>query len=99
MFERLNSCNSNGHEAIANAHLSATLTLLRDFQKRKFLGKFEDAKLLNFYNHNDLSGTHSIMNFKIVLHVLIDTILDVVKVTRKGKSDSLNGVVYNWYDK
>ena len=53
----------NGHEAIVNAHLSATLTLPCDYQKRKFLGKFENSKRSNFHNHNDLSGTHSIMNF------------------------------------
>ena len=66
MFERPNSCNGNGHKAIVNAHCGATLTLSCDYHKRKFRCKSEDAKRLNLYNHNDLSGTHSMMNYKIV---------------------------------
>ena len=64
---RLNVCLKGSFHVMVmvNAHSSATLTLSCDYQKRKFLGKFEDAKRLNFYNQNNLSCIHSIINFKI----------------------------------
>ena len=42
IYERLNLGKGNGYEAIVNVHWSATLTLSCDYQKQKFLGKFED---------------------------------------------------------